>query len=1123
MSKTFIKTLWLTAIGLVCACYVQPLRAANAGDAEITLQNRPQSIAELISAIEKRASVQFVFDVEQIDLHRKVTVTPGKRTVRAFLTEAFVGGDPAVVYLDKYIVLASAKAAGTSRSNAGRHISGHVTDEKGEPLVGANVVITGSTRGASTDLNGAFSLVLLPNSSVLEISYLGMQTKAISLLTSQEKFEIRLTHDNNVLEELVVIGYGTQVKRDLTGAITSISSKDMDRAVAGNLESSLQGKIPGVNIVSNSGEPGAGNTITVRGASSVNGSSEPLYIIDGIPMESGNIVSIQGDATFSPIAGINPADIESIEVLRDAASAAIYGSRAANGVVIITTKGGNELKVQRPTITFNHTSSIARVERYIDVLNGEQFRQIYTEARRNAGFSINNDWITNPTHPYYMHSTNWQELLFRSTYQTKNDLNMRGSSDKMSYGLSFGYRNTAPIVIGTSYRQYNARANFTYRLSRRLTGATKVSYGYINYNRVISGQSNMSSLLRTIISTPPIFSPYAPDGSLPDRLGKNEFRNPLALAKKYPIEFGRNQTTAFQSFKLDIVKGLVLRVNLSMERNETVQESYFPKEYDSNHIDVLRWRQDISTKLLNENTLSYTHRFGQHTLDVMAGQSMQTVSGKSLNMVGRNFIDSSLTVIQNASTISTVRQDISDYAMLSFFGRANYNYKSRYLATLTMRCDGSSRFGKNNRFGYFPSASVGWRFSDEPFMLFARNVLDDAKLRASIGVTGNQNIGNYTWRGIFTANSSNYNGQTAIINTELANRDLNWEQTIQYNVGLDLSLFHGRVALTADAYIKETNNLLFSNPVPGYTGFTSRYENFGSIRNRGLEFLLRTVNIDRCDWRWTLNFNISFNRNQITELPNHEPVIFSQNGVYAIAREGSPMGAFYGWRAKGVYASSTDNIWKDPVTGIVRPILKGTVEGQAFSGGDMIWDDINNDGLINDDDRVVIGDPNPDFTGGFGTDLSWRGLSLNIFFTYSYGNDMINNQRRIRNKMGQVMNLGHDVLARWQKEGDRAAYPMIAYSDPMDNFRCSSFVVEDGSYLRLKELTISYALPKTLCAKLRTQSIILSFSAGNLLTWSRYSGYDPEVNTSLIPLISGLDDGAFPKNRTYSFGVNLTF
>ena len=505
-------------------------------------------------------------------------------------------------------------------------------------------------------------------------------------------------------------------------------------------------------------------------------------------------------------------------------------------------------------------------------------------------------------------------------------------------------------------------------------------------------------------------------------------------------------------------------------------------------------------------------------LNVVLGQSFQQDRTEAIVLNGNGYIDKSVITIQNASTYTNISRSESERALLSFFGRVSYDWKGRYLASATLRSDGSSRFGKNKRFGTFPSASIGWRFSDEKFMNFAKKILRDAKFRASVGVTGNQTISNYASLGSYTASSNKYDGNVEILYNAMPNDIIGWEKTTQYNIGLDLSFFNGRVVFNADAYLKKTNDLLFDFPVPNYTGFSSVPRNYGSVENKGLEFLLETVNLTG-KFKWKTSFNISMNRNKITELPNNEDIII---GDFSLGRVGEPMGVFYAHKALGVYSKDEDNVYILP-NGQKDQVRKGASTGAPFKGGDMIWEDIDGNGVIDDNDRVIIGDPNPKFIGGMSNTFSYKGVSLNIMMQWSYGNKIMNELRRTRNAMRTTSNLGQDALARWKAQGDITNFPMIRYQDKMENFRPSSFNMEDGSFLRIKEITLSYNIPPKWCKKVFLKSANVYISGTNLLTWSKYSGYDPEVNTSTSPFIQGVDNGAFPKSRSYNLGVNFTF
>ncbi len=1103
-------------VGLIL--YSALLMAGNGYSQQINLNADHTPFETVIKELRKQSGFDFIYSPTMLQDASDVTLKLENVEFTDALNAVFKAQPLQFVINGKTVVIQPREVKKLVLQS--QRVNGVVTDRNQVPLQGVTVGLKGTAIATQTNARGRFSIKLADDHTILVFSMLGYDQQEITVKPGGS-LTIALSESMDDLDEVVVVGYGTQAKRDLTGAITSISADDMESNPGATINSALQGKIPGMQIVTTSGEPGAGSSIKIRGASSINGGSEPLYIIDGVPMESDNISSIDGDASFSPIASLNPNDIESVEVLKDAASGAIYGSRAANGVVIITTKGGNKFGAISPRITYDHTSSLVKISRKLDVMNGDQFRTAYVEARANNGQEATQLWVTNPYHPYYNRTTDWQDVIFRTAYQNRNDLSLRGSSDKFAYGISLGYRNLQPVIVNTGYKQLNMRGNFTYRLSKRISAGTNISYTDIDYNRILSSSSNNYSALRAALFTNPVFSPYDPlSGDLTDWLGQREMRNPLAMAQKVPIGFFRKMITLNQYISAELMKGLTLRTSLYANIATIKQSSFQPKTFDSAtpRRDFGKFSQNEANKLVNENTLTYDRKFGKHRIGAVVGQSIERDFSESIRLDGENYIDSKVTPIQNAARFSTISRTESERIMLSFFGRANYNYDSRYLLSFTMRADGSSRFGSDKRFGYFPSASAGWRFSDEHFMDFSKGVLTDGKVRASVGVTGNQSISNYAWQGAFSASSNRYDGNVIIDHNSLMNTNLGWETTTQYNVGLDLMFYKGRINLTADAYHKSSKDLLFNFPINYYTGFASVATNFGNIENRGLEFLIETVNIDK-KVRWETGFNISFNRNKITDLPQGDDILIDG---YSLGRIGEPIGIFYAHQALGVYDRDESNVYHAP-DGTTGQYRKGAATGEVFKGGDMIWADLDDNGVIDDYDRLIIGDPNPKFIAGLNNKVSYKEFSLNVNFYWSKGNMIMNELRRRRNQMTFTGNLGQDALNRWREQGDITQFPMVRYGDAMENFRPSTFNLEDGSFIRLKEVTLSYSIPANYLEGWFVNSASAYVSGTNLLTWSRYSGYDPEVNSSTNPFVQGVDNGSFPKSRSFNLGIRVQF
>ena len=1005
-------------------------------------------------------------------------------------------------------------------------VYGRVLYDNGDPLAGATIMVVDTKSGTTSDSGGRFHIQVPEGKTQLKVMFLGMEDRIVDLVPDKTQPDIVMKDASTTLDEVVFIGYSTMAKRDILGSISSLRADEMKtNTSSGDLMMAMKGKIAGLNIVSNSGEPGAGSEITLRGASSISGSGSPLYIVDGVPIESDNISAISEDASFSPLSNINLQDVESVEVLKDAASAAIYGSRAANGVVIITTKGGR-LGEMRPTVRLSHISTIASLYRKIDVLTSDQFREVYANAMYFYNGTLpTQDWYSNRTHPYYAQSIDWQAELFRPSYQTKNNISLSGSTDKFSYNFSIGYNSQNPIVIYTSHAQFNVKGKFTYKILPWLKGGTNVYYSDTDYKRILSSSSNNQSALATALKTNPCLSPYDPiTGEMLMWMGTGkQGRNPIALAKYCPYVYSSEWTMLSQWLELQLGKNLTFRTTVSLEKTDLSQDFYRNRELASNlssgMIDTHQYVYTHSRKLVNENVFNYNKKIKKHSVSGTLGQSIQTNYSEAITLNGQDFIDSDIIPIQSATIKSNVSQSIQERALLSYFGRANYSYDGKYLVSAILRADGSSRFGADRRFGYFPSASIGWRFSKEPFFKWAKSVMTDGKIRASYGVTGNQNVGNYAWRGQYTSTDSKYDGQVAIKYTTMQNAELGWETTTQTNVGVDLNFWKDRLVLALDLYNKVSEDLLFSFPLNTYTGFSSVSRNYGTIANKGVEIDISSVPVSKGKFSWRNSLNIAFNKNRILSLPDDEDFIV---GTYSLGRVGEPAGVFYAHKALGVYAYTKDNIWYDE-DGTVREVRKGSINGSPFTGGDVIWADLDNNGIIDDDDRCIIGSPHPKFFGGVSNTLKYGDFSLTVLFDFSYGNKIMNELRRSRNQLSSTVNLGADALRAWKKEGDITDIPKIVYGDTMENFRASSITMEDGSFLRLSNVSLTYTVPQDFLRQFKIKGASVYLAGSNLLLWSRYTGYDPEISSSLNSFQRGIDRGSFPKSRTVNLGVDITF
>jgi len=999
-------------------------------------------------------------------------------------------------------------------------LTGQVTDAKtNETLIGVSIRVEGTDKGTATDKNGNFSLGLNPGAVIL-VSYIGYQNQRLNV-GDRKRLDIKLAPSAQQLSEVTInVGYGTQKIKEVTGAVGSITAKQMDNHALGDVNTSLQGKIAGLQITSNSGEPGAGATVRIRGASSINGSSQPLYIVDGVPINSDTYGGglVDDASTFSPLADLNPQDIESIEVLKDG-TASIYGSRASNGVIIITTKSGKNAK--KPEIQFSANGSVANITRKIGVLDAPQFRSAFMDAVYNfTGAQTTKVSVIDSLHPYYSKSNNWQDLMYRSALQYKADVSIKGASkdNNMNYFISAGYKDINPIIIDTKFKQTYASAKVYYTVNKAISGNTNFNVSTNDYNRILSGLSNQSAIYQAL-STMPVYSPYDPINGQLIPLLEGSKPNPIAIADLAANKINRWRMFGNQDFRVKIATGLEFKTTLGFDYSNTEETNFTPQALlPQGQISSSYLTTGKNYSLINENTLNYRRTINKdHNLTFLLGQSYQKFTDNNVNVIGRGLIDATITSINGTSVVSLYNQNIEEHSLLSYFARANYDYKGKYLFSAVMRADGSSRFGADNRFGYFPSFSAGWRLSQEDWFK-QLSFISDAKIRGSYGVTGNQSIGNYAWQGALNTNGT-YLGNVAIVSNGVPNASLKWETTKQSNIGLDLAFLQDRIRFTADAYLKKTTGLLFDVAVPGTTGYATVPANFGSLENKGLEFTLSTVNLDR-EFKWNSTFTLSLNRNKVLALPGNQDY---RPNIYNMARVGETAGVFYGLKALGVYAFDTDNVYqRNATTGAVIPYRQGSANGAIYKGGDVIWEDVNGDGIINDADLQVIGDPNPDFTGGFQNEFSYKNFSLTTLITYSFGNDVFNEVKRNLDASPYDQNLTTDQLRRWRKQGDVTDVPRLVKTDPMLNYAISNRFVEDGSFIRLQNVALNYRIPAKMLNRFKISNATVGFSVVNLLTFGAYTGYDPEVSSSTNALAVGVDRGSFPRTRTYNLSLNLS-
>ncbi|WP_298338904.1 TonB-dependent receptor [uncultured Algibacter sp.] len=955
-------------------------------------------------------------------------------------------------------------------------IRGKVTDNSGQPIPGVTVLIKGTSNGASTDFDGLYSLdASVNNESILVFSYLGMKTIE-ETINGRVSIDVSMEENTQALEEIIVVGYGAQQKKDITGSVSQIKSEVLEQRSNAQIGSLLQGQATGVEVLANSGKPSAGLSIRIRGTNSITSGSEPLYVVDGVPT--------------TDTRSINPADIDAISVLKDASSAAIYGAQGANGVVLITTKRGTTEKAK---LTFDTYLGISQVWNTLPVLNGEQYRDLMTELGQTT------DW------EMFNQNTDWQNEIFQNGISNNYQLSMSGRNNGTNYYVSAGYTNQEGIVKSSELQRFNFKINFDQDVNDWLKVGTRIAYTqYSDVDVNDNNNVNQGGVLLGALTTPSVIGIFNEDGSFTSNPFQN-WENPLASTDGLDREFNSQRFLGNLYFEIKLIKNLKFKTNVGIDNSFGVFDSFLDP-FRTGFGRALQGRSINSTNkssyYIIENTLSYNNVINNHKIEGLIGSVNQKNKFENSNIETRNFASATVTTTNGGSEIFDASSDKAEKANSSFLGRLNYSYADKYLVTANFRADGSSVFGPNKRWGYFPSFSLGWRISQEGFLENSKTI-SDLKFRAGWGIVGNDQIQNYAYLGRVGSGANYPIGgvvQPGTFPASIENLELKWEESNQTNIGVDLALFSGKVNITADAYIKRTKDLLFDAPLPNATGFTSAIQNIGELENRGIEFSLRTQNIDSKIFAWDSNINISFNRNKITKLVDSDVFqggIAGGRGEAALIREGEPLGILFGYIYGGV----------DPQT------------GNAF------YIDRNGASTFNPtaDDRAIIGDANPSFTYSATNNFSYKNFSLMIYLQGSYGNDMLNATRIETEGLIDPKNQSVAVLDRWRQPGDITTIPRAVFGNS-DNSRVSTRFIEDASYLRVKAVTLGYNFPKEILEKIKISALKLYVTGENLLTFTNYSGFDPEVNAfGGSNTIRGIDFGTFPQARTTLFGLSVTF
>ena len=1033
-----------------------------------------------------------------------------------------------------------------------RVITGQVTDlASGETLPGVNILVKGTTIGTVTDVDGNYRLTAPDQAETLVFSSVGYTAEEVAI-NNQSTINLAMAPDILSLSEVVVVGYGTQDKKELTGAIASVNSEAIKDLPVNGIDQALAGQVPGVQVSQSNAAPGGAVNIRVRGTVSINSGSQPLYVVDGFPL------SVAENQVSNPLASINPNDIESIDILKDASASAIYGSRASNGVIIITTKKG---KSGRPQFNLDMYTGFQQVEKRVDVLNAREFATLYVESRNNGyldffgdqgaqitddndtrralGATSSNLYLVDPQladPSQFGEGTDWQDEIFRTAPINNVQLSARGGTDNLTYYLSGGYFNQQGVVIESGFERYSFNTSLQANVTNKVRLGFNLNSAY-SVNNLVNGEGSWHSggVVTSALMMPPTMGVRDENGNYQDlrdvypTWGFVDVVNPVQAAQE-----NQRAITRFRAFgslfgEYDIVDGLTFKALLGGDYVASEEDKFTPSTLNDRARggNTAYQNNANSRNYLSEFTLSYDKSFGDHNLNALAGYTIQKQRSRRTRIEATDFPNDYVQDI-TGGVISNVVSDPREWSLLSYLGRINYDYKGKYLLTATIRRDGSSRFGSNNRWGNFPSISAGWRISEEAFM---SNVtfLDGLKLRASYGLTGNNSIGDYASIGLLSASNFVVDGNEVLgqIKGTLPNENLGWETTSQFNIGVEVGLAEGRLFIQGDYYDKYTTDLLFQVPVSAISGVTQYTTNIGEVSNRGWEVSLTARNIVG-DFNWTTNLNVSANRNRVEKLGASDDPIFTGNiaGRSHTATIGSPIGSYFGLQWDGLYLTQEE---------LDNQPENVSVGGRPAFVGDVRWKDIDGNGQIDDDDQSIIGDWEPDFIYGVTNTFSYKNFDLSVLIQGSQGNELYNVQRRNLGIMVLYGNAYSETLDRYQSPENlgNGVLPQVKRAVASSSTtRSSDYYIEDASFMRIRNITLGYRLPPTVASSIGLGSLRAYISVQNAFLFTDYINYNPEVSatnttgaygTDINPLTPGIDYGSYPTARTFTLGLNVTF
>ncbi len=1025
-----------------------------------------------------------------------------------------------------------------------RTVKGKVVDKANEPLIGVAVNIKNTSQGSITDFEGNYSIQVNTENAVLVFSYIGYDKQEIKA-GARNVIDVVMQEASIALDQVVVVGYGTSKRGDVTGSISSIDAAEIKKVPVVNVGQALQGRMSGVQVTNNDGTPGAGVQVLIRGVGSF-GDNSPLYVVDGYPGAS--------------ISNLNPSDIQSIDVLKDASAAAIYGNRAANGVVIITTKRGNADKMQ---LSVDATVSVQFKPSTFDVLNAQDFASLATEISKKENAPVLDAWAN----PSGLRTIDWQDLMYRAGLKQNYNLSLRGGSEKIQTSISLGLTNQEGVVRFSDYKRYNIALTQDYKPLKWLKSSTSLRYAYTDNKTVFgSGQGGVGRLAKLIptMTGNPLTDEVENANGVFGFYDKNanavrDNENVYARSKSNDQKNISHNLIANTSLEINPFKGLGFKTNFGISYGASSGYDFNPYDDRVPTTRLATYRQYASNSFeyLWENTLNYSNTFGKHSIDVLGGVSIQENTARNMSVYGEGLSSDGLRNLGSLQTMRDISGNQQTWSLASQFARLTYKFDERYILTGTVRRDGSSRFMRGNRWGVFPSVSAAWRIKEESFLKDV-DFISNLKLRASYGEAGNQNIGLFQYQSSYTTGkrSSNYGyvfGQDktyidGMVQSFLPNPNLKWETSKQTDIGIDLGFFNNKLMLTADYYIKKSSDFLLEIQMPAQTGFTKATRNVGSVKNNGFEFSV-DYRDNSHDFKYGINVNLTTVKNKIERLsPGKDAVANLQSlgfpttgntswAVFSMSKVGGSIGEFYGFQTDGIIQNQAEI---DALNANARKLNQDDNVWYIASGtapGDRKFIDQNGDGVITDADRVSLGSPLPKFYGGINLSGEYKGFDFNLFFNYSVGNKILNFVKRNLISMGGegsigLQNVGKEFYDnRWTETNPTNKYPRAVWSDVSGNSRVSDTFVEDGSYLRLKNIEVGYTLPANILKKASISKLRIFASVQNLFTITGYSGMDPEIGQSISSstgvaggvTASGVDVGIYPYSRFFTMGFNLEF